>query len=65
MYPIFEILIVQILLSYFSIDLLYNFSFFLSQLQGNLENELQVLEDLIYIFDDMIDNIGEIDLDDR
>jgi len=34
-------------------------------LQENLENELEVLENLKYIFDDMIDNMGEIDLDDR
>ncbi|KAL1335367.1 hypothetical protein HN51_064276 [Arachis hypogaea] len=34
-------------------------------LQENLENELQILEDLIYIFDDMIDNMGETDFDDR
>ncbi|KAJ1375501.1 SET domain [Sesbania bispinosa] len=32
-------------------------------LQGNLENELEVLEDLICIFDDMMDNMGDIDLD--
>lgn len=37
----------------------------LSQLQGNLENELEVLGDLICIFDNMVDNMGEIDLDDR
>ncbi|MED6191554.1 hypothetical protein PIB30_001285 [Stylosanthes scabra] len=34
-------------------------------LQENLENELQILEDLIYIFDDMIDNMGETEFDDR
>ncbi|XP_057422050.1 uncharacterized protein LOC130715911 [Lotus japonicus] len=34
-------------------------------LQGNLENELEVLGDLICIFDNMVDNMGEIDLDDR
>ncbi|CAL0307024.1 unnamed protein product [Lupinus luteus] len=34
-------------------------------LQGNLENELEVLEDLKYIFDDMINNMGEMDFVDR
>ncbi|PNX76154.1 SET domain-containing protein [Trifolium pratense] len=34
-------------------------------LQGNLENELEVLGDLKDIFDDMMDNMGDIDLDDR
>ncbi|XP_012573448.1 uncharacterized protein [Cicer arietinum] len=34
-------------------------------LQGNLENELEVLGDLTYIFDDMMDNMGDIDLDNR
>ncbi|XP_058755251.1 uncharacterized protein LOC131628432 [Vicia villosa] len=34
-------------------------------LQGNLENELEVLGDLKDIFDDMVDNMGDIDLDDR
>ncbi|KAK7329798.1 hypothetical protein VNO77_23978 [Canavalia gladiata] len=32
-------------------------------LQGNLENELEVLENLKYIFDDMMDNMDEIDHD--
>ncbi|KAK2358786.1 ribulose-1,5 bisphosphate carboxylase/oxygenase large subunit N-methyltransferase, chloroplastic [Trifolium repens] len=32
-------------------------------LQGNLENELEVLGDLKDIFDDMMDNMGDIDLD--
>ncbi|XP_027916187.1 uncharacterized protein LOC114175624 isoform X2 [Vigna unguiculata] len=34
-------------------------------LQENLENELGVLENLKDIFDDMIENMGEMDLDDR
>ncbi|BAT76729.1 hypothetical protein VIGAN_01477900 [Vigna angularis var. angularis] len=34
-------------------------------LQENLENELEVLENLKDIFDDMIENMGEIDLNDR
>jgi hypothetical protein len=34
-------------------------------LQGNLENELEVLGDLKDIFDDMMDNMGDIDLDNR
>lgn len=38
---------------------------FLPQLQGNLENELEVLGDLKDIFDDMVDNMGDMDLDDR
>ncbi|RDY09272.1 [Fructose-bisphosphate aldolase]-lysine N-methyltransferase, chloroplastic, partial [Mucuna pruriens] len=34
-------------------------------LQGNLENELEVLENLKDIFDDMMEYMGEIDLDNR
>ncbi|KAK7265269.1 hypothetical protein RJT34_32887 [Clitoria ternatea] len=34
-------------------------------LQGNLENELEVLENLKFIFDDMMENMGETDLDNR
>lgn len=34
-------------------------------LQGNLENELEVLGDLKDIFDDMMDSMGEVDLDNR
>ncbi|KHN17593.1 Putative ribulose-1,5 bisphosphate carboxylase/oxygenase large subunit N-methyltransferase, chloroplastic [Glycine soja] len=34
-------------------------------LQGSLENELEVLENLKDIFDDMMENMGKIDLDDR
>ncbi|XP_061361744.1 uncharacterized protein LOC133305517 [Gastrolobium bilobum] len=34
-------------------------------LQGNLENEVEILENLIYIFDDMMVIMGEIDLDNR
>ncbi|TKY54577.1 SET domain-containing protein 4 [Spatholobus suberectus] len=34
-------------------------------LQGSLENELEVLENLKDIFDDMMDCMGEIDLDNR
>jgi hypothetical protein len=34
-------------------------------LQGNLENELEVLGDLKDIFDAMMDNMGDIDLDNR
>ncbi|KAH1216183.1 hypothetical protein GmHk_13G037151 [Glycine max] len=36
---------------------------FLLQLRGSLENELEVLENLKDIFDDMMENMGEIDLD--
>ncbi|XP_027331542.1 uncharacterized protein LOC113846956 isoform X2 [Abrus precatorius] len=32
-------------------------------LQGNLENELEILENLKYIFDDIVDNMGDIDFD--
>nr|KYP57458.1 hypothetical protein KK1_003722 [Cajanus cajan] len=34
-------------------------------LQGSLENELEVLDNLKDIFDDMMDSMDEIDLDDR
>lgn len=44
---------------------MYSIYLFLLQLQGNLENELEVLGDLICIFEDMMDNMGEIDRDNR
>ncbi|KAL5149516.1 hypothetical protein HKD37_13G036325 [Glycine soja] len=39
------------------------YKIFLLQLRGSLENELEVLENLKDIFDDMMENMGEIDLD--
>lgn len=36
-----------------------------SLLQENLENEKEVLEDLRSIFNDMMDNLGDADMDDR
>lgn len=42
-----------------------NFQFFISQLPENLKNEIEILEDLRAICDDMMDNLGDADLDDR
>lgn len=35
------------------------------QLPENLENEIEILEDLLSIFNDMMDSLGDADLDDR
>lgn len=35
------------------------------QLPENLENEIEILEDLLSIFNDMMDSLGDADLEDR
>lgn len=44
---------------------MYVYYFVYLQLQGNLENEIEVLEDLLSMCNDLMDNLGDADIDDR